>query len=301
MLIAKTPRGEVIQQVPKKKFWQIRAEANESNSADILLYGPISSETWWGDEVTPKQFKQDLDSLGDVSTINVFINSMGGDTFAAQAILSMLKRHSARIDVYIDGIAASAASIIAMAGDTIYMPSNAMMMVHNAWTIAIGNAADFRKLADDLEKITESIIAAYEEKTGLESGKIQELLDAETWLTAADAVSLGFADEIEQEKLVAASISGGVLMINNLAADVSSFKNFPQDKFKSAGRTISTANEQKLVDARDKLNEVLEQVSDDVDSSNRIEPQTLAPIEEPQDTQILAYMEKQIALKKRKY
>jgi ATP-dependent Clp protease protease subunit len=104
--------------MPKRsKFWVFRAAAEE-RVGELLLYGPIDSATWYGDEVTPKQFKADLDALGDVTLLRVFINSPGGDVFASQAIYSMLKRHSARVEVYIDGLAASGASIVAMAGDT---------------------------------------------------------------------------------------------------------------------------------------------------------------------------------------
>ena len=133
-----------------KKFWNFK---NVSESAgELLIYGPIASESWWGDEVTPKQFKEDLDKLGAIEELNIYINSGGGDVFAGQAIHSILKRHSAKKTVYVDGLAASIASVVAMAGDTIVMPKNAMMMIHKAWTMAVGNANDFRKLADDMEK-----------------------------------------------------------------------------------------------------------------------------------------------------
>lgn len=210
-----------------RKFWNFKAQEN-SNSAELLLYGEISDFTWWGDEVTPKQFREDLDAIGDVSEIKVFINSPGGDVFAGQAILSMLKRHKAKIIVYVDGLAASAASVVAMAGDTIIMPRNAMMMIHKAWTWGIGNADDFRKLADDLDKIGESIINAYEDKTSLDREKITELLSAETWMTAEEAVEYGFADEVEAEKQIAASLNDGVFAINGQVVDLSKFKNAPK-------------------------------------------------------------------------
>src|SRR5690606_37593629 len=139
----------------------------------------ISDISWWGDEVTPKQFKEDLDALGDIDTLNVYINSPGGDVFAGQAIYSMLKRHKATINVYVDGLAASIASLIAMAGDKVIMPANAMMMVHNAWTFAFGNANDFRKLADDMDKIRDSMVVAYESRSALTTDEIIDLLDAE--------------------------------------------------------------------------------------------------------------------------
>lgn len=214
----------------KNKFWQFKA-ATENKPAELLLYGDISSSSWWGDEVTPKQFKKDLDALGDVDEINVYINSDGGDVFAGQAIYSMLKRHKAKIIVYVDGLAASIASVVAMAGDTVYMPKNSMMMVHNPWTIAVGNAEDFRKLADDMDKIRESIITVYQDKSEMEKDKIIELMDAETWMTAEEAVEYGLADEIEDEKQVAASLNDGILMLNGQQMDLSRFKNSPKLAF----------------------------------------------------------------------
>lgn len=188
----------------KKKFWSMKALDNKTG--EVLLYGEISDVSWWGDEVTPKQFKEDLDALGDVETIKVFINSPGGDVFAGQAIYSMLKRHKAQVHVYIDGLAASIASLIAMAGDKVVMPANAMMMIHNPWAFAVGNANDFRKLADDLDKIRDSMITAYGSRSALTTEEIKGLLDAETWLTAQECVEYGFADEVEEAKELAASI-----------------------------------------------------------------------------------------------
>jgi ATP-dependent Clp protease protease subunit len=210
-----------------KKFWAFKAAANDK-PAELLLYGEISDYSWWGDEVTPKQFKKDLDALGDVDKINVFINSPGGDVFAGQAIHSMLKRHKAQIHVYVDGLAASAASVVAMAGDVIYMPRNAMMMIHNPWTWGVGYASDFRKVADELDKIRETLVEAYKAKTGLEDTEIIAVMDAETWLTAEEAVEKGFADEIEETKQVAASIDGGFLVFGSVKMDLSRCKNAPK-------------------------------------------------------------------------
>lgn len=173
----------------------------------MSLYGEISSATWWGDEVTPKQFKEDLDALGDIDTLNVYINSPGGDVFAGQAIHTMLKRHTAKKNVYIDGLAASTASVIAMAGDRIIMPKNATMMIHNAWTIAMGNKDKLRKMADDMEKIDAGIVTTYVGKTGKTDDEIIALMNAETWMTAEDAVKEGFADELEAEKKIAACVT----------------------------------------------------------------------------------------------
>jgi len=195
------------------KFWNFKARGDDTG--ELMLYGDISSSSWYGDEVTPKDFKKDLDALGSIKNLNIYINSGGGDVFAGQAIYSMLKRHEASKTVYIDGLAASIASVIAMAGDKIIMPKNAMLMIHNAWTIMAGNANNFRKMADDMDKIDESIQAVYVDKTGISQEEIAELMDKETWLTADDALSRGFADEIEQEKKLAASTEGGFFMLNS--------------------------------------------------------------------------------------
>lgn len=214
----------------KSKFWQFRA-ATDPKVGELLLYGVISSTSWWGDEVTPKQFKRDLDDLGDIDELHVFINSDGGDVFAGQAIYSMIRRHKATVIVYVDGLAASIASVIAMAGDTVKMPRNAMMMIHNPWTWGVGNAEEFRKLADDLDKARDSILVTYEDKTGLPRDDIIVLLDAETWLTAEEAVEKGFADEIEETKQVAASLSAGALTVNDQTFDLSRFRNTPKFAF----------------------------------------------------------------------
>lgn len=187
-----------------KKFWSFKAK-NEK-TGELLLYGEIASSSWWGDEVTPKQFKEDLDALGDINTLDVYINSPGGDVFAGQAIYSILRRCDAQVSVYVDGLAASAASVVAMAGDTIIMPANAMMMIHNPWTFAAGNARDFRKLADDMDKIRDSMIVAYESRSALTTEEITEIMDAETWLSAEECLEYGFADEIAEAKQIAASM-----------------------------------------------------------------------------------------------
>lgn len=208
-----------------KKFWSFKAA--EKGVGELLLYGEIASSSWWGDEVTPKQFKEDMDALGDVSELKIYINSGGGDAFAGQAIHSMIKRHKAHTTAIIDGLAASAASVIAMAADTIIMPSNAMMMIHKAWTIAIGNADDMRKLADDMDKVDESLAVTYVEKTGNTHDQVVEWLAAETWMTAQEALDRGFCDQIEETKNLAASLRGSVLNMNGQVIDLSRYHNAP--------------------------------------------------------------------------
>lgn len=193
-----------------------------SNSADIFIYGDIVSYRWDESDTSASSFKEDLDNLGDVSTINLHINSPGGSVFEGIAIHNMLKRHQAKINVYVDALAASIASVIAMAGDTIYMPKNSMLMIHNPWTIAMGNAAELRKVADDLDRIANSSKQTYLQKAGdkLTEEKLQEMLDAETWLSADEALEYGLCDVVEEANQMAASINFDLLQ---------KYKNVPEN------------------------------------------------------------------------
>ena len=177
----------------KRKFWNwVRNENDESRT--LFLNGEISDETWYGDEVTPKIFKEELqDGKGDIT---VWINSPGGDVFAAAQIYNMLMDYKGNVTVKIDGLAASAASVIAMAGTEVQMSPVAMMMIHNPATIAIGDSSEMKKAIDMLDEVKESIMNAYEIKTGLSRSRISHLMDAESWFNAKKAVELGFADKL---------------------------------------------------------------------------------------------------------
>lgn len=163
-----------------------------------------------------------------METINLHINSVGGDVFAGQAIHSMLKRHKATVNVYVDGLAASIASVIAMAGDNVFMPSNTMMMIHHPWGCRVGNASELRKAADDLDKIAETSITVYMDKTGQSREKIVEIMDGETWLTAAECVELGFATAETQAIDANASLNGQTLQYGGQTFDMGNFKNMPK-------------------------------------------------------------------------
>jgi len=211
------------------KFWTFNVKA-EANSAELLLYGPISKESWWEDDVSPKQFSDDLKALGNITELTVRINSPGGDLFAAQAIYSLIKSHAANVTVHIDGLAASAASVVAMAGNTVVMPRNAMMMIHNPMMYTGGNANDLRKSADMLDQARETMLAAYLSKAGTDREKIIELLDAETWLTADEALEYGLIDQIDEVLQIAASLDGKNLVVNGQTFDISGFKTLPNIK-----------------------------------------------------------------------
>jgi ATP-dependent Clp protease protease subunit len=177
----------------KRKFWNW--EKNETNEErTLVLNGEISDETWYGDEVTPDQFKKELNSGS--GNITVWINSPGGDVFAAAQIYNMLMEYKGDVMVKVDALAASAASVIAMAGTTVLMSPVAIMMIHNPMTIAIGDSKEMQKAVGMLDEVKESIMNAYEIKTGLSRIRISHLMDAESWFNAGKAVELGFADGV---------------------------------------------------------------------------------------------------------
>lgn len=181
-----------------KKFWNW-AKDEESGARTLYLDGTIAEESWFDDDVTPKAFKADLTAgAGDIV---IWINSPGGDCIAASQIYAMLMDYKGSVTVKIDGIAASAASVIAMAGTKVLMAPTALMMVHNPLTIAIGDSEEMQKAISMLGEVKESIINAYEIKTGQSRAKLAHLMDAETWLNANKAIELGFADGVlEDEK-----------------------------------------------------------------------------------------------------
>lgn len=160
----------------------------------LFLNGTIAEESWFDDDVTPQLFKDEL--MSGSGDITVWINSPGGDCVAAAQIYNMLMDYKGSVTVKIDGIAASAASVIAMAGAKVYVSPVSMLMIHNPMTVAMGNAADMEKAIEMLSSVKDSIINAYEIKTGLSRAKLSHLMDAETWMDANKAVELGFADEI---------------------------------------------------------------------------------------------------------
>lgn len=179
----------------KRKFWNwVKNEGDPGISRTLFLNGEISDETWYGDEVTPQIFKDEL--YADSGDITVWINSPGGDVFAAAQIYNMLRDYAGHVTVKIDGLAASAASVIAVAGDTVQVSPVAMMMIHNPATMAIGNTKDMEQAIAMLNEVKESILNAYVDKTGLSRNKLSKLMDDETWFNAKKAVELGFADEI---------------------------------------------------------------------------------------------------------
>jgi HK97 family phage major capsid protein/ATP-dependent Clp endopeptidase proteolytic subunit ClpP len=185
-----------------RKYWTI--QARDQDSAEILIYEQIG-EGFFEEGIGAKRFAEDLKALGDVDRLVVRINSPGGSVFEGLAIYNQLKGHRAEKEVHIDGIAASIASVIAMSGDRVIMPSNALMMVHDPSGLAMGTAEDMRKMAEALDKIKTGIITAYQSKTGLDKKDIADLMSEETWMTAEDALAYGFVDNVEEAVKMAAS------------------------------------------------------------------------------------------------
>ena len=176
-----------------KKFWNF-IQNEDTSETELLFNGPISEDTWWGDEVTPALFRDELAKVS--GNLTVWLNSPGGDVFAASQIYSMLKSHKGKVTVKIDGIAASAASVVAMAGDETLIAPTALMMIHDPSTCAMGNKADMEKAIILLDEVKESIINAYETKSHLSRNKIAKLMSDETWLNAKKAHEMGFMDGI---------------------------------------------------------------------------------------------------------
>lgn len=164
--------------------------AQTDTEAEIMLYDEIS---WFG--ITAEAFKRELDAIS-APIINLRINSPGGDVFDSLAIYNALREHSSRVVTHIDGIAASMASVIALAADEVRMAENAFLMVHNPWSLVIGNAADLRKEADLLDKVAGSLAMAYRQRTGASEEQVAAWMDAETWFTADEASEAGFVDEV---------------------------------------------------------------------------------------------------------
>lgn len=224
-----------------KKFWNWLNQAEEDPSAErvLELNGTIAEESWFDDDVTPAMFKAELFSGN--GPVTIWINSPGGDCIAASQIYSMLMDYKGDVTVKIDGIAASAASVIAMAGTKVFMAPTALMMIHNPATMAFGDHVDMKKAIDMLNEVKESIINAYEIRTNLSHTQLSHMMDDTTWMNAKKAIELGFADEIltDEKRTVpteAYAFSGKTIekaLINKISA-----KAKPVQKPKPQGRSV---------------------------------------------------------------
>lgn len=251
-----------------KHFWNFQNSAG-GDAANLYIYGPIvSSSAWWDDSVDAVQFSEDLKSLGG-RDVTVHINSPGGDVFAAHAIHNQLIAYAGNVDVVVDGIAASAATIIAMAGAHITMPTNSMMMIHNP---AMGlddhyTADDLDKYANALRAVRQSIIAAYMKRVSVDQTKIEQMMDAETWLTAQECVDMGLADAIDGR--IKSVLDGNDLIINSLKFDITNYKNR-----EGLAHCVNAQDEKKgaKVLSKSKLEEVLNALGLRIDDTTGPQP-----------------------------
>lgn len=240
-----------------KKFWKWKNKNITNKDSEpilertLFLNGTIAEESWYDDDVTPKLFEQEL--MADKGDVTIWINSPGGDCVAAAQIYNMLMNYKGNITVKIDGIAASAASVIAMAGSKVLMSPVSMLMIHNPSTIAAGDKAEFQKAMAMLSEVKESIINAYEIKTGLARVKLAHLMDDESWMNANKAVELGFADGILKRNAESAALDQpDVSVMYSKAAVTNSF--FTKVTEKCRIKTEPIIQERSVEECMKKLN-----------------------------------------------
>ncbi|MFB5367718.1 head maturation protease, ClpP-related [Enterococcus faecium] len=235
-----------------KMFWRWKNQASEQEERVLELYGTIAEESWFDDDVTPQMFRNEL--FSEKGPITLWINSPGGDCIAASQIYTMLMDYPDEVTVKIDGIAASAASVIAMAGTKVLMAPTALMMIHNPATITMGDHEDMKRAIEMLDEVKESIINAYEIKTGISRIKLSHLMDAETWMNANKAIELGFADDVlKDEKQSEPTFSSYAFSRKAVATNLlnkMAEKNKPiqvEESAKPQGRSIDELKERLLI------------------------------------------------------
>lgn len=190
---------------PYEPFWKVRNAAEaESGEPEIEMYGFISEYSWWGDEITPAKFKEDLNAIGAGGPVTIRMNSGGGDVFAASVIRSILVEYRGRVTVRVDGLAASAATIVATAGDVVRMQDSAYFMIHDPIALAYGNIEELKQVLDVLKTVKEGIMDVYELRTEMSRERLARMMTDETWMSAREAVEMGFADEVISTKTKAA-------------------------------------------------------------------------------------------------
>ena len=192
----------------RKRLWELKQKADAPDNLELYIYGDVEGDSydWWTDEEVQSEtsantFRDQLAQHQNAGQIDIYINSYGGSVFEGTAIYNQLKRHPAKKIVHIDGFACSIASVIAMAGDEVIMPRNALMMIHNVWQYVCGNSAELRKAADNLDVINDSSMQAYLLRAGdkLDKKTLAKMMDDETWLSASDCIKYGLADRYADE------------------------------------------------------------------------------------------------------
>ena len=193
-----------------RKFWLwAKNESDNDNSRTMYIDGVIAEDSWFGDEVTPQVFKKEL--MSGKGNVTIWLNSPGGDVFAAAQIYNLLMEYPGHVTIKIDGIAASAASVVAMAGSEVLMSPVSCLMIHNPSTIAWGDSEEMLRAKALLDEVKESIVNAYELRTNLSRVKLSEMMNDETWMNARKAVELGFADDVLYEETESGNIQNAIL------------------------------------------------------------------------------------------
>lgn len=213
-------------------FWEFRNAADGADGTDgpveLLIYGDIAAKSWWEDDTTPKKFADTLQSCSGRDLV-IRINSGGGDVFAAQAIYNLLRTYDGAKTVRIDGLAASAATVVACAGDSVIMPDNALFMIHNPACLLWDyyDAQDLAGMVERLETVKQTIVNVYLKRVGnaLSEEEIRQMMDAETWMTADEAQNYGFVDQLDDEASVTNSLRDGTLFVNSIPCNLSRFRN----------------------------------------------------------------------------
>jgi ATP-dependent Clp protease protease subunit len=273
-----------------KKFWKWSG-AVESNDSELILDGPISELSWWGDEVTPKDFRDELKK--HKGSLVVVMNSGGGDVFAGISIYNALREFEHDVTVRVDGLSASIASVIAMAADKVIMSPGSMMMIHKPWTMAVGDANELDKVKEVLNGIENSIIPIYQNRTGKNTDEIRELLEAETWMTAEQAVEMGFADELIEAKKSSFSDAIKNAFNGQFAFNMSATQRSLDDFV--AKVKAETPEEVEETDVTDKTPETTDEVVQPKADDGEI---TAPPVEEPKEpTNQTNAVEKEIEMK----
>lgn len=259
-----------------KKFYSF--VKNEANETELRIEGVIANESWYEDEVSPKMFREELAKhSGDIT---VRINSPGGDVTAGVSLYNSLNEHDGHVTVKVDGLAASIASLIAMAGDKIIMLPASMMMTHLPWSVAMGNAKDMEQTVEMLKKVGESMIPIYAARTGLSEERVLELLEAETWMTAQDAVELGFADEAVEAKT---SLASAMARIKDFTASTQSAVMQPMMSIQAKATPVK--NEVEEANATDTTPSVDEAVEQTVETETPVEADEKSEAEDETEEQ----------------
>lgn len=254
-----------------RKYFQLD---KHGETATLSIYGTITSMPWFEGDTSSAMLSKQLEALGDVSQIDVYINSYGGEVAEGVAIYNALKRHKAKVRTICDGFACSIASVIFMAGEERIMNEASMLMIHNAWTFAEGNAAELRKQADDLDKITKLSIETYKAHSNLTEEEIQELMDAETWILPTEAVEYGFATSISKAEKSNANQSAMLQLFNIVKAYQEAEGGKPEEE-----------EPENLDDEEQETEETEEDSAETEDETEETEEETEGEAEETEDSE----------------